>query len=338
MKFNTKRRLGPFPEFLPTIGNPQKKYHITIADPFRTESFISSSYTKSFMAAPIYFRNITCSIDQNKIASNIITPFRTSNRDLLASPFFMVDDKMFYLCVGDRPINRCEGWIPAYSSFCTALFVYALRTSTSFIFDNCPIPVYPLPNIPDPVLPLYELELFGRSMSSVKDIPVFFHGRHVVRVARKGAAKHILRYIPGAYVGFTDNSAFLTSSEYINKMARSKIAWCPRSCWSPPDPDCNTSTAKECEAMCVETMVMKHSIGTTEVEKREPGVHFVEMKNDSSDMIEKMQYYLEHDDERKEIAHNGRLWYERNCTMSARMYFIINKCMESMGEIQNNTT
>jgi len=206
-----------------------------------------------------------------------------------------------------------------------------LRSSTQFIFDDCPIPVYPLPGRPDTTISLCDLEAVGRS-GMTKDIPLFFHGRTWVRLARLGISHVIEEKIPGCHIGFTDRGDFVTSSEYINLLSRAKIAWCPRSCWSYPDKECNGSTGREVEAMCVESMVLKHSIGTTEVEKREPGVHFVQIGNQNEDIIEKIQYYLEHDDERKEIAHNGKLYFERNLSMAARMRYILNKCLESMKE------
>jgi len=75
--------------------------------------------------------------------------------------------------------------------------------------------------------------------------------------------------------------------------------------------------------MCLENLVIRHPIGVIETEPRIDRKHYVEIQNDDSDLLELLYYYLEHDDERKEIAHNGRLWYERNGSPTARAYHIV---------------
>ena len=43
----------------------------------------------------------------------------------------------------------------------------------------------------------------------------------------------------------------------------------------------------------------------------EPGIHFVQLKDDYSDMEEKIEYYIDHPDEAEEIIHQGNLWTEQ---------------------------
>jgi hypothetical protein len=43
----------------------------------------------------------------------------------------------------------------------------------------------------------------------------------------------------------------------------------------------------------------------------EPGVHYVAVADDLSDLIEKCRYYLEREDERESIAAAGRDYFDR---------------------------
>ena len=92
-------------------------------------------------------------------------------------------------------------------------------------------------------------------------------------------------------------------------------------------------TSREIDAMCLEVMIMRPPNGLIETEPRLPGVHFAEVTNDHADLVDKMKYYLDHDEERKKIAYNGRLWYERNATIIARANHIF-KCVKSVLEVE----
>jgi len=79
--------------------------------------------------------------------------------------------------------------------------------------------------------------------------------------------------------------------------------------------------------MALECCIFRHPNNLIEVEPRISGVHYVEIdENTHADLIPKINYYLEHEKERKEIAHNGRLWYERNGTAIARAKKIFEDC------------
>ncbi len=113
---------------------------------------------------------------------------------------------------------------------------------------------------------------------------------------------------------------YLSPEEYINIMARAKIIWCPRTVRGTPNHEENSTSSKEYEAMCLGICIVKNPIGVAEVEKRLPGTHYAKIKNNNSDLIDVLNYYLDHDEEREKIAKNGRLWYERNASAQARAH------------------
>ena len=319
-----------YPDTLECVGDPNKTYTITMPENISNGGVESTWESRDLIVLPVYFRNVKCVIDTEKIASRI-SDSSLSKCFVTPVDLFIVNDDLFMLNNNDRPIKRTD-WIEC-SKELTAFFILQPRFSTNYIFKGAS-PAYPLPGKSNPHFSLVQLEYnaHSRALQSKKDISVFFSGRHTVRVARKHYGRVIKRSFPDAYIHFLESGTYLTKEEYLDTIVRAKIAWCPRSTWSLPDRNSNATIAKEFEAMGLELLVVRHPLGIVETEERLPGVHFVEYENDSSNLIEKLQYYLEHEDERKEIAHNGRLWWERNCSTVARANFILNSCLKSMGQ------
>lgn len=308
-----------YPNYVEEIGDPDTIYTITLPGDVDACYWWAS---KDLSILPAYFKNVQCVIDPSKIAS------RLDNLPRKVDQYFIVNEHLFMADDRDKILYKP---FPNYSKYITAFFIFSHRYSTTYIFKNTS-PAYPLPGKYSPYLSVrLECDAHSKSLQSKKDIPVFFSGRHTVRVARKYFGKIIMQNFPNSHIHFLENGKFVSRDEYVDLMIRSKIAWCPRSVWSPPDRDCNIPVGQEYDAMPLELLIIKHPLGTIEAEERIAGVHFVEYKNDSSDLIEKIQYYLEHEDERKEIARNGRLWWERNCSTIARANFIMNSCLRSMG-------
>ena len=294
--------------------------------------------SRCLMILPLFYDDVSVVCNNElltKKVSHILTdaPFIANKNNSLAN-LFIVDDSVFMILNTDTPTVNHHLWIPYYSQFVSGIFMLCNRYSTSFLFDDFDVPVLPLTIKSDPSVPLlsFEHDAHSKSMTIKKDISVFFHGRYGTRIARNHFAKMIQRHIANTHIQDSGDYKVLPGLEYVDLMSRSKIVWCPRSVKSEPDHNCNAVTARECEAMCLECLVVRPSIGITETEDRISGVHFVEIQNDSSDLIEKLQYYLEHDDERKEIAHNGRLWWERNCSAIARAKQIYSDCLKIMKE------
>lgn len=313
-----------YPNILECVGNPEATYTITLPEDTGPGFVMCSWESRDLLVLPVYFRNVQCVVDGAKIKSRLP---KTQEHH---TSFFMVNDNLFMINNNDRPIQW--DW-SEYSKFVTAFFIFCHRFTTTHAFKKT-VPAYPLPGKSAAHFSLAQLEhdAHSRSMTVEKDISVFFSGRITCRVARKGTGQAIRNHFPDSYIHFLEDGTALSKDEYVDVITRSKIAWCPRSVWSEPDKECNSSIPKEFEAMGLELLLVKHPLGVIETEERTPGVHFVEVKNDSSDLIEKLQYYLGHDDERKEIAHNGRLWWERNCSTIARASFMLNSCLRSMGQ------
>jgi hypothetical protein len=311
------------------LGDPNKNYVITLPVHKRLNIYI-----RVFFCAQYYFRNVSVIVDHDKIAANIPSlHVDMTHKNNTISSFFMVNDHLFMVVDTDHPIENWQAWIPHYSAKCSAFFVAVLRTTSQFIFDNCPIPVHPFPNVCGPWLGTSEAAFeYYHSLGLEKTIPIYFHGRFKVRPSRKAIGRTIRTHFPEAQIEFREFTGEINPEEYIKHMSKAKIAWCPKSEKCVSGHECNAVTGKEIEAMCLEAMVLKPTPCVLEVEERIAGVHFVEINTHSLDIVEKIQYYLDHDDERKEIAHNGRLYWERNLSPWARTNFMLTKCIEAMGE------
>ena len=298
-------------------------------------------YTLCLHTLPMLYDNTTISIDDGTMFATVPqVPIDRKNhkRSFVANKngeyasFFMVNDKLFMYVDADSPVSNSHRWIPFFEEHGIAgLFIVQKRTSTEYMLDNCSIPTFPMASVTDYRVPLSFLEhdAHAKSMCTKKDISVFFSGRCELRPARHAWRDIIRQQIPNS---LTNNRHWLTLStkDYIESMCRAKIFWCPRSVKSRPDHDCNGITSREVEGMCLETLIVRPPNGLIEVEPRLPEVHFVEVQNDNSDLIDKLRYYLEHDEERKEIAYNGRLWYERNSTSVARakhLFSCVKECL-----------
>lgn len=291
--------------------------------------------TRCMRILEVYERDVIVEIDSGELKDRIPKPVYMGNDNGRYSSFFTVDKNLFMIVDADGPILNHKEWVKYYEEQgVKGYFVACHRYSTKFIFDDCKVPAFPLPGKPGSRISLKDMEheAHSRSVAAKKDINVFFQGRFNTRVARIHIAKLITNAIPNCRIENCSKN-IISSEEYIDRMCRSKIAWCPRSVLSEPDHECNAPIAKEFEAMCLEIMVLKPPIGTIEVEERISGIHFAEVNNDSSDLIEKIRYYLEHDNERKEIAHNGRLYFERNCSTFARAHQIFNDCLKAIDAV-----
>ncbi len=282
---------------------------------------------------PAFEWGIRVIVDSNVLRKRTPEPIFMGDRCGRFDSFFMVDDHLFMTADCDDTAINCNNWVTYYAenNVC-AYFIVQHRRCNNSIFANCPIPVFPIPCVVDMRMPhnLFEHAYHSDYLSKEKDISVFFSGKLTHRVARDSWSQTIREKIPNSVMLERDSKS---AAKYIECMLRSKIIWCPRSVKARRDHECNGLTAREAETMCLEALVVRPSIGVYEPEPRIPGVHYVEVENQNSDLIEKLEYYLEHDKERKKIAHNGRLWFERNSSSLARAYHLLNRSLEVIDEI-----
>lgn len=288
---------------------------------------------------PAYFRhNVKFTIQSDGFQERLPPRVFMTDRASKYTSFFFVNNNLFMIIACDDPTINHELWIDHYiNSGVKAFFVLQNRRSTQFIFKNCKIPVYPLPGKLGMAFAEFEYFVHQMSMTSQKDIPVFFCGRYRNNFWRYSIVEKIQQNFPDAFLFNKRKGRTISDDEYLDKLCRSKIAWCPKSVVAKPDSEANGFTARECEAMCAQVLVLRNSNNLIESEERISGIHYVETTNEKNDVINKIKYYLEHDDERETIAYNGRLWYERNCTSFARSIYILNCCIKTLKNEQNNT-
>lgn len=314
------------------IGDPSKEYTIYIVDHRQCglENWQVYGWSSGLHAAIVDVVNCKIIVDHDRIVKHVPSPVMICNKNHAVPNFFMINDHLFMFVNADCPEIFQDQWIPHYGSVCSAFFVLQLRESYLDLFKQYDTPAFPLPMKFHPTVPRAYMEMKSRQ-NPKKDIPVFFSGRTNTRPRRSVGIEKIKRHFPGSFL-HVSNNRIISYQEYCDLLCRAKIVWCPRSVCCPGHEEENGITSKENEAMCVESMVLRHALHVKEQEPRIPGIHFVEMEVKESDMLEKVQYYLDHDDEREEIAYNGRLWYERNWAPTPQAHFIVNRCLEAMGE------
>ena len=231
--------------------------------------------------------------------------------------FFMFNDNFFMIDHGEHTGKRCA-WIISERvapDQLAGVFVEQMDKKTDYSKAN--IPLVPLSyGAKEPLLWLNQGEYHNLALSSPKKYGVHFLGK--IEKNRVGPAK-IFRQLPDSQIGHKGNSKRMSFDEYMRDMALAKIAWCPFG--NRP------KTHREVEAMCAEVAVLMPTQDIEEQEPLIPDVHYICVKPDYSDALEKANYYLKNDDKRAEIARNGRLWYERNTSDTARAKYILDKCL-----------
>ena len=290
-------------------------------------------FIQCLYSLPIYRDDVIAIPDDGQLVDRI--PIRPTRAGIYYTDFFLLDDELFMVQINDDPYLAWEEWTEHYKKAgVRGFFVTNRRFSYEEELQKCGVPILTIIGMPDirsgPIKE-WETNAHSLAMTTEHDISVFFSGKFKRRIIRLLIAAGLQDRVDAVFI--VDNkdpnrTGIMSSKEYMHTMARSKIVWCPRSIVSYPDGKCHSVTAKEYEAMIMEKLVLKEAICQFETEPRESGIHFVEYNSNGSDIVEIVEYYLAHEDERREIAHNGRLWWERNGSTPARACHIYDSALQ----------
>jgi spore maturation protein CgeB len=158
-----------------------------------------------------------------------------------------------------------------------------------------------------------------------KKYSVHFIGNFGTNKKRQREAK-IIEKIPESKISHKGISQRLSFDEYMKDIAMSRMVWNP--------PGGRPKTHREIEAMCCEVAVVMPEQKIIEQENLIPDKHYICIKDDYSDAQKKIQHYLSHPDELSQIAHNGRMWYEKNASDHARAKYIHEQALKIIASIK----
>lgn len=146
-----------------------------------------------------------------------------------------------------------------------------------------------------------------------RDIDVVFSGSYGLgREERQHYLQHLIDNGIKLVAGGSEGRDHFTTEEYADRYKRSKLALSFSQAHGM-----NVVNARPFEAMSCGSMLLEQE--SPELAKLfTPGVDYVEWKDDI-DLLEKVRYYLEHEEERKTIANNGL--FKMNQFYSAKKFW-----------------
>ena len=237
------------------------------------------------------------------------------------SCFFIVNGYLFMIDHGERTGRRAAWQIAKYVTKDELAGIFVEQLDEGLDLEECKCPIFPLSyGIKQPEIWINQHLYHDLGLNSEKKYSVSFMGkldRH-----RKSWGK-ILNKIPDSKIVHKGNNQRMEFDEYMQEITASHICWCP--------PGNRPKTHREVEAMCCEVAVMMPRQAIVETEPLIPNIHYIEVAPDHHDVADKCNYYLQHLSELKEIAHNGRLWFERNTSDSARAHYMYKSCLHAIG-------
>ena len=233
--------------------------------------------------------------------------------------FFIINDHLFMIDHGEYTGHRASWLISKYVTKDILAGIFIEQMDEKLDISTSKIPLLPLAyGTKQPLLWLNQGIYHNLGLTETKKYSVHFIGNLGTNKERKKHAK-LIAEIPNSKIEDRGNSKRMSFDEYMLDMTAAKIIWCP--------PGGRPKTHREIEALCCEIAVMMPYQGIKEQENLIPDVHYICIKNDYSDVKEKVQLYLDHPVLAK-IAHNGRLWYERNASDNARAKYILDTTLE----------
>ena len=239
--------------------------------------------------------------------------------------FFMIDGFLFMIDHGEKIGDKAPWVIGKYvqSHQLAGIFVEQLDRGLDTSQSN--IPILPLTyGIKQPILWLDQGIYHNLGLHGPKTYSVHFVGNFGTNKKRQREAQ-IIEKIPDAKILHKSRAQRLSFDAYMCDMAMARMVWNP--------PGGRPKTHREIEAMCCEIAVVMPDQRIIEQENLIPDTHYICIKDDYSDAQKKIQHYLDHPIELAQIAHNGRMWYERNASDHARAKYIHEQALKIIADI-----
>ena len=237
--------------------------------------------------------------------------------------FFMFNGFLFMIDHGEYSGNRAQWIIGKYVNPHQLAGIFIEQMDKNLDTSSSKIPIMPLAyGAKEPALWINQDIYHNAGLHGKKKYSVHFVGGFGTNKQRQKHAQ-ILSKVPGSRIESVKKR--MSFHQYMLDMAAAKIVWCP--------PGGKPKTHREIEAMCCEVAVLMPEQNVIEPEIVQSDIHYISVKSDYSDAIEKCEYYLNNKEELNRVAHNGRMWYERNASDCARARYIHTNCISTLKSI-----
>jgi len=258
----------------------------------------------------------------DKIRDKMVGERPAFNRGL----FFMFNGFLFMIDHGEYSGNRAQWIIGKYVKPRQLAGIFIEQMDKKLDTSLSKIPIVPLTyGAKEPTLWIDQGVYHNLGMNGKKKHSIYFAGAFGTNKKRKRHAQ-ILSQVKGALIEDRKKSGRLNFSQYMKNMAASHIVWCPAGG--------RPKTHREIEAMCCEVAVLMPEQHVVEPEALKPDVHYICVKPDYSDAAKKCEHYLSNSEKLKQIAHEGRMWYERNASDYARARYMHKHCIKILGGLK----
>ena len=240
--------------------------------------------------------------------------------------FFMIDGFLFMIDHGEKVGNRAAWIIGKYVKPHQLAGIFIEQMDKSLDVRKSKIPVLPLAyGVKQSSMWLNQGIYHDLGLHGPKKYSVHFIGNFGTNHRRQREAK-IIEKIKRSRILHKGKSHRFDFEEYMKDMAMARMVWNP--------PGGRPKTHREIEAMCCEIAIVMPDQKITEQETLTPDIHYICIKPDYSDAQKKIQHYLDHPDELAQIAHNGRMWYERNASDYARAKYIHEQALKIIARLK----
>lgn len=240
--------------------------------------------------------------------------------------FFMINGFMFMIDHGEYTGNRAQWIIGKHVTSDQLAGIFIEQMDQGLDIKKSKIPIVPIAygtKFPD--LWFGQGDYHYDGLYAEKKYSVHFIGNIGTNRKKRERQVKILSKIPDSKIVHKTNSTRMSFEDYIKDLISAKIVWCP--------PGGRPKSHREIEAMCCEVAVMMAPQNIVEPEMLKPDHHYISIRDDCSDAVAKVEYYLSNPEELDLIAHNGRMWYERNASDYARAKHIYTNAIKIIGAI-----